>query len=138
MKKKADPRHKKRVQSVKLLFEKSFRKDIKLKEGSVPLQVLSEKTKIDKLIKKFASNWPIDQISGIDLAILRLAIWEMMFENPRQPEKVIIDEAVEIAKEYGNESSAGFVNGVLGTIISRGNYISERSEAALFSKKKYQ
>jgi len=58
--------------------------------------------------------WPIDKLNKIDLAILRLSIYELLIGNI--PPKVIIDEAVEIAKEYGSESSPSFVNGVLGTI----------------------
>lgn len=118
MKKKADPRHKRRVSAIKVLFENSFKSASITDKNTLAGQVLSRKKEVDKIVGKFASNWPLNQISNIDLAILRLSIWELMFEEPKQPEKVIIDEAVEIAKEYGNESSASFVNGVLGTIIS--------------------
>ena len=117
MKKKGDPRHKRRVLAVKALFKNSFRTNLKSEKNPLTYQVLLNKEEIDKVIAKFAPNWPIYQISNIDLAILRLAVWELFYEEPSQPQKVIIDEAVEIAKEYGNESSAGFVNGVLGTII---------------------
>ena len=53
----------------------------------------------------------------MDLAILRLSIWELAFKEKKEPYKVIVDEAVEIAKEYGTETSGGFINGVLGAII---------------------
>jgi len=72
---------------------------------------------VDGLIAQSAPEWPIEKISKIDLSILRLAVYELTIEK-KEPEKVIIDEAVEIAKEYGNESSPKFVNGVLGTILS--------------------
>lgn len=117
MKKKADPRHKRRVLAVKTLFQNSFRAKPTVSKNLLAKEVLTKKRDVDKVIEKFAPNWPLNQISNIDLAILRLAVWEIMFEKPKQPQKVVIDEAVEIAKEYGNESSAGFVNGVLGTII---------------------
>ena len=52
-----------------------------------------------------------------ELAALRLAIWELIFKKQKEPYKVIIDEAVEIAKEYGSETSGSFVNGVLGSIV---------------------
>ena len=58
--------------------------------------------------------WPVDKLNKIDLAILRLAIYEL--ENLEVPPKVVIDEAVELAKEFGSENSPSFVNGVLGTI----------------------
>lgn len=71
---------------------------------------------IDAAIAKSAPEWPIDKIAKIDLAILRLSTHELMVAR-REPPKVIIDEAVEISKEYGNENSPKFVNGVLGTIL---------------------
>ena len=69
---------------------------------------------IDQKIEKAAPSWPIDKINRIDLAVLRFAIFEFM--EKKVPQKVVIDEAVEIAKEYGSENSSSFVNGVLGTI----------------------
>lgn len=73
--------------------------------------------KIDKLIKKNAPIWPIEQLSPIDLAVLRLAIFELIFQKKKEPYKVIVDEAVEIAKEFGSDSSSAFINGVLGSVI---------------------
>jgi len=78
--------------------------------------VVAKLPKIDNKIEKAATAWPVDKLNRIDLAILRLAIYEM--ENENTPPKVVIDEAVELAKEFGAESSAAFVNGVLGTIYS--------------------
>ena len=66
------------------------------------------------MIKKAAPAWPVEKLNKIDLAILRVAVYELT--NTKTPPKVIIDEAVEIAKKYGSEKSASFVNGVLGTI----------------------
>lgn len=71
---------------------------------------------IDEHIQTAAPEWPIEKIAKIDLAILRLAVWELEFEK-KNPPKVIIDEAVELGKSYGNEHSAKFINGVLGTIV---------------------
>ena len=71
------------------------------------------------MYKRQAPEYPVDKINRIDLAILRLASYELMVEQ-KEPKNVIIDEAVELAKEYGNESSPGFVNGVLGKIITYG------------------
>lgn len=71
---------------------------------------------IDHAIQSAAPEWPIDKIAKIDLSILRLAAFELMIER-KEPPKVIIDEAIELAKTYGNDNSAKFVNGVLGTIL---------------------
>ena len=117
MKLKSDPRHQTRVEAVKKLFELVFRPKTTVENKELAAKVIKNQKEIDRLIKKSATAWPIEQIAPIDMAILRLAIWELMFETKREPYKVIVDEAVEIAKEYGNESSGSFVNGVLGTII---------------------
>ena len=117
MKRKSDPRHKIRVATVKRLFEQSFRKDIDFDKGSEAEKIVASQKKIDVIIQKFAPNWPVEQISPMDLAILRLSIWELKFKEKKEPYKVVVDEAVEIAKEFGTETSPGFINGVLGAII---------------------
>ena len=117
MKKKTDPRHKLRVATVKKLFEESFRKNIDFDKDSEAGKIAASQKEIDVIIQKFAPSWPIEQVSPMDLAILRLSIWELMFKEKKEPYKVVVDEAVEIAKEYGNETSGAFVNGVLGAII---------------------
>ncbi len=70
---------------------------------------------IDDLIQRQAPIWKIEDMSKIDVAILRLAVWELIFEHDT-PKKTVIDEAVELAKEFGNEKSPLFINGVLGRI----------------------
>lgn len=70
---------------------------------------------VDEKIQNAAPEWPISQIAKIDLAVLRLAVGELMTQ--KEPPKVVIDEAVELAKEFGNDKSPKFVNGVLGTIL---------------------
>ena len=78
---------------------------------------ITKKEKIDGLIEKCAPEWPLDQITAIDRNILRLGIYELMFGNYEEvPPKVAINEAIELAKTFGGDSSARFVNGVLGTI----------------------
>jgi len=116
MKRKDDPRHKTRIQTVKTLFSESFRPSLKLSENSLARKVILCQKEIDRIIAKNAPVWPIAQIATVDLAILRLAVWELVFKK-KEPYKVIVDEAVEIAKEFGSETSASFVNGVLGSII---------------------
>ena len=74
-------------------------------------------SKIDKIIEKAAPEWPIAQITAVDRAVLRLGLYELLFGNREEvPPKVAIDEAIELAKTFGGESSGKFVNGVLGTI----------------------
>jgi len=75
-------------------------------------------TEIDKIIVKTAPEWPIDQITIIDRSILRLGIYELMFAK-EVPPKVAINEAVELGKAFGGESSGKFVNGVLGTLYKQ-------------------
>ncbi|HDQ23145.1 MAG TPA: transcription antitermination factor NusB [Candidatus Uhrbacteria bacterium] len=77
--------------------------------------VLEHKKEIDDLISKYATEWPIEQITIIDRNILRIGIYELKFD-PEIPSKVAINEAIEVAKTYGGESSGKFVNGVLGAI----------------------
>jgi len=82
--------------------------------------VLQHKSDIDALIKKFAPAFPPEQMSIIDRNILRLAIFEILFSD-KTPFKVAINEAIELAKEFGSDSSPRLINGVLGSItIERG------------------
>lgn len=78
-------------------------------------EIIANKYKIDKLIKNFASEWPIDQITIVDRNVLRMGIYELKY-NPEIPPKVAINEAIEVAKAFGGDSSGKFVNGVLGSI----------------------
>jgi transcription antitermination protein NusB len=114
MKYKKDPRHTKRQIIVQNLFSWSFnpKKNRKIEEITQNLDV------IDKLIQAHANEWPIQQIAKLDLAILRLALYELVIVK-KEPVKVIIDEAVELAKEYGGETSPSFINGVLGSIVQK-------------------
>lgn len=99
---------------MKDLFSQSFREQTF--SHSETHEVLSHQKQIDHLITQAAPLWPIDKIAKIDLAILRLAIYELLIEK-KNPPKVTIDEAVELAKEFGGDGGAPFVNGVLGTIV---------------------
>jgi len=80
--------------------------------------VIKNQKEIDQLITKFAPEWPLDQIMMIDRNVLRIGIQEMKYD-PDIPEKVAINEAIELAKTFGGESSGKFVNGVLGTIYKK-------------------
>jgi N utilization substance protein B len=79
--------------------------------------VLQNKSELDALIKKFAPAFPVEQMSIIDRNILRLAIFEILF-NDKTPFKVAINEAVELAKEFGSDASPRLINGVLGSITT--------------------
>lgn len=72
---------------------------------------------IDKIITKAAPEWPIDQITIVDRNILRIGLYELLYSNKEEvPPKVAINEAIELAKSFGGESSGKFINGVLGTV----------------------
>lgn len=116
MKTKADPRHQHRIATMKGLFAQSFGGQPASPTKEISL-ILQDSQTIDHLIKTCAPEWPIDQINKIDLAILRLSIYELL--QASVPYKVVIDEAVELAKEYGSENSAKFVNGVLGSAVQQ-------------------
>ncbi len=79
--------------------------------------VLKHRKTIDELIEKCAPEWPLEQVTVVDRNILRLGIAELMFGNYDEvPPKVAINEAIELGKSFGSDSTARFVNGVLGTI----------------------
>ncbi len=79
--------------------------------------IVSRLKKIDNIITKGAPEWPLDQIAIIDRNVLRIGIFELLFANRDEvPPKVAINEAIELAKTFGGESSGKFINGVLGTI----------------------
>lgn len=79
--------------------------------------VVDNKEELDELIGRYAPEWPLDQMAAIDRNILRVAIFEFMLDGST-PVKVAINEAVELAKLFGSDSSARFVNGVLGSLAA--------------------
>ena len=78
--------------------------------------VMKNKEKLDEKISALSKNWSIDRISALDKSILRLALYELMHEKGT-PGAVIINEAVELAKRYGDPESAKFINGILGSAV---------------------
>jgi transcription antitermination protein NusB len=114
MKTAIDPRHQRRIEITQELFSMSFHKQNFLKPETQ--KILDNLQFIDAQIAKAAPQWPINKITKVDLAVLRLAVYELKI-NKKEPYKVIIDEAVEIAKQFGGDNSGSFINGVLGTII---------------------
>jgi len=115
MKTPQDPRHLKREKIIQEIFSFSFNQTKTRDETAQKIQKSIKK--IDNIIKKSAPQWPIDKINKIDLAILRLAVYELI--EKKEPLKVIIDEAIELAKKYGTENSPGFINGVLGDVLKK-------------------
>lgn len=121
MKRHSDPRHLNRIHAIEELFAFEFNSKTKLK-NELSKCVDSHKQIIDEVIEKAAPEWPISQINKIDLCILRLAVSELNIKNTScnseaLPYKVVIDEAVEIAKTFGSDTSSSFINGVLGNIV---------------------
>jgi N utilization substance protein B len=95
-----------------------FAKNIETRDfiDTVVWGVLDNQSKIDAIISPAAPEWPIDQIALIDLVVLRMGVYELLFTD-EVPPKVAINEAVELSKAFGGENSSKFVNGVLGTIF---------------------
>lgn len=127
-------RHQARTAAFKALFALDARRggdpqaalDHTLEETDVPAAevpyaqrlvhgVMQAQEDLDALIQASAPSWPVAQLARVDRTILRLAVYELMHE-PSVPRSVAIDEAIELAKEYGSDSSPRFVHGVLGTI----------------------
>ncbi|MFH1714500.1 MAG: transcription antitermination factor NusB [Candidatus Nealsonbacteria bacterium] len=120
----------------KLDLEKSVEKNIEefgpgLEDPSLIWQIITgvvQKLKqIDEIIEKAAPEWPIAQITIVDRNILRIGLYELLYSNKEEvPPKVAINEAIELAKSFGGESSGRFINGVLGTVYKQ---IQEKEES---------
>lgn len=115
MKSAQDPRHLKRIFVFKSLFAGTFTPQ--LERPTRVDKIMANIEKIDDIVQKCAPEWPISQINRVDLAVLRQAVYELLFKT-ETPTKVIIDEAVEIAKRYGGKTSSSFVNGALASAIN--------------------
>lgn len=79
--------------------------------------IVEEHATIDDLIETYSQEWALDRMPALDRAILRVALWEILF-NPEVPAGVAINEAVELAKEYSTDESGGFINGLLSRIAN--------------------
>ncbi|MBP6976208.1 transcription antitermination factor NusB [Candidatus Dojkabacteria bacterium] len=142
MKKANDPRHLSRELALQSLFSKDFEInsdniiDFDVSELSVLDEidnynedlyknlidgVKNKQEEIDAIITRYAPQWPISQMKLVDLQILRISIYEGFLAEITPP-KVAIDEAIELAKEFGGESSSKFVNGVLGAIYEKNKH----------------
>jgi len=114
--------HSKGNDSLKKIIDRNFKefgpglKDIEFVYDLVN-GVIKHLDKINPIIEKAAPEWPLEQITIVDRNVLRLGIYELLYGNPKEvPPKVAINEAIELAKNFGGESSGKFINGVLGTV----------------------
>lgn len=108
-------------------LEKVVERNIKefgpgLEDTSLVWQIVTGVVKqisvLDKIIEKAAPEWPIEQITIVDRNVLRIGLYELLYANKEEvPPKVAINEAIELAKNFGGESSGKFINGVLGTVF---------------------
>ncbi len=123
-----DIRHSHRIKIVQEIYACSFSSD----QGSRQLDqktksVLLHQRAINEIIAKFALKFPINKIARIDLAILQLSVYELIIEK-KEPPKVVINEAVELAKELGSEKSYAFINAVLGKIYGEASSTSQSAD----------
>ena len=102
---------------VRLATEKSLPQEARDFSRELIDGVLHNKSKLDFVIERFAPAFPVEQMSAVDSNILRLAIFEILLDS-KTPTKVAINEAVELAKSFGSDSSPRLVNGVLGSIVA--------------------
>jgi N utilization substance protein B len=100
------------------IFNFRIEQDVASYAGTLFLGVCQHIASIDALIEKHSQHWKISRMSLVDLSILRLAIFELRFGDEKIDRPVILDEAVELAKEFGSSESAAFVNGVLDPIAN--------------------
>lgn len=119
VKSKTDKRHLIRKLLVEEFFGSTFRKLVN--PSPQAKKILRKIKRVELLISEAAAEDKTKRINNVDRAVLIVAVWELAIEK-RTPPKVIIDEAVELAKEFGSESSPGFVNGILGTILKKNEH----------------
>ncbi|MBW8010059.1 MAG: transcription antitermination factor NusB [Chloroflexi bacterium] len=112
---------------VEIVLEERFKEtplESRLEEftRSIVSSIEPMRDQLDTFIAEHAPEWPIDQVSTIDRNLLRIALWEFAVSE-NTPVKVAINEAIELAKKFGSDSTPRFVNGVLGSLVSRRNEI---------------
>ena len=97
--------------------------------------VSKQQTTLDDQLQPIAPEWPIDQIARMDRVVLRIGLYELQFEKDVPP-KVVINEAVELAKAFGGENSSKFINGVLGTVMRQREEAETKEKPKKENKKK--
>lgn len=148
----ASNRHLGRIIALQTLFEQDFReqlgddqfdldavlaRNIARYEATVEdksfirrlvLGVSQKQAELDKILQPLAPDWPISTIARMDRVVLRIGVYELTFEED-MPTKVAINEAVELAKAFGNENSSKFINGVLGTVVRQKDGVTEEPDS---------
>ncbi len=119
----------------KRLEEASLSEDLAEFARQIIFGVLPLTQDIDQLLARYAPEWPLDQIAAIDRNILRMAFWEFAVYGGT-PVKVAINEAVELAKQYGSDSAPRFINGVLGTLVDHKHEIDQIIQARISQETK--
>jgi N utilization substance protein B len=112
------------------LEEDALSEDLAEFTRQIVFGVLPLASALDRIISRYAPEWPLDQIAAIDRNILRVACWEFAVQC-ETPVKVAINEAVELAKLYGSDSAPRFVNGVLGSLADHQHEIGQQLRSAL-------
>lgn len=152
-------RHLGRIVALQTLYEEEFRQEVKdphldLDEvlernigryadtiedkdfiGELVHGVDKRRQELDDIIRPVAPEWPIEQIARMDRVILRIGVYELLFEKGVPP-KVVINEAVELAKAFGGDNSSKFINGVLGTVLRNKEASSEPKKPKKSKKSK--
>lgn len=122
-----DIRHQKRTTIIQELYAHSFSPHGNIDTFDHKTQdIIKQQSLLNKEIEKFASKFPIDKIAKVDVAILQLSIYDLMIEK-KEPPKVIINEAVELAKDLGSDRSFAFINAILGKIYEEYKLKSQNS-----------
>lgn len=111
-----------------------FLNDTEVKEEKVKLEITKDVNNInensEEIISQISNNlksdWKLERISKINIALLKLAIYEMLYK--KVPYKVVINEAVELAKKYGEDASSSFINGVLATVVKKNSLAEKTTE----------
>lgn len=109
-----DPRHRQRIRLIQHLFSYTYQKQ----SDPAIEEIVKHLPVIDPIISQIAPEWPLENLNPADLSILRLALYELAVDK-EAPYKVIIDEAIELAKQFGGTSSPVFINGALGKYIEK-------------------
>lgn len=108
-----------RIHLLESLYQMEFQNHNSPKNSPLIQDIQSKKTEIDLLLKTHTQNWKLDRMALMDLTILRLAVYEIMFSKKQDSPKIFINEAVELSKIYGSSDSSKFVNGILDAIAKK-------------------
>ena len=113
-------KRKERIQVLEALYQVEFQeKELEIKPAEIKktvLNILNHKKQIDQILSQHSQNWKLNRMALLDLNILRLAVYEILFSQKKESPNIFINEAVEIAKIYGSSDSSRFINGILDSI----------------------